>query len=335
VRIFPHYQDLRFFFLLFPQADIDNCVKAYQFFQEKSDFTVRDQDAETEHVRSYYTVVNEVLAVADIEKMYIPPQIDAKKGLYENQIIWEKIVADSLALKSPKESRLLDIGCGRGRIAHHIATYTGASVSGFNIDANQIENAISYAAKTGMDSRLDFRVGDHHKTFDFADNSFDGAYSFQALWPFFAVHELDSVASEIFRVLKPGAKFSCGEYLLTPEFDKTDQEHMRLHKLFLPTLAATQSNYPKDISGALVRAGFTLKLSRPSIAPAWPLTDQKTDLFLLFRSIVIKISSVGLLPPWVETLVDQLLLGGQAWAAAEKAKIADLNWQMIVEKPLN
>ena len=37
--------------------------------------------------------------------------------------------------------------------------------------------------------------------------------------------------------------------------------------------------------------------------------------------------------PWAEVLVDNLLKGGQAWAEAEKAKLADLNWQIIAEKP--
>ena len=32
--------------------------------------------------------------------------------------------------------------------------------------------------------------------------------------------------------------------------------------------------------------------------------------------------------------MDNLLKGGQAWAEAEKAKLADLNWQIIAEKPL-
>ena len=32
-------------------------------------------------------------------------------------------------------------------------------------------------------------------------------------------------------------------------------------------------------------------------------------------------------------LVDNLLKGGQAWAEAEKAKLADLNWQINVRKP--
>ena len=30
---------------------------------------------ETEHVRAYYSVVNEIRSIADIEKRYIPPQI--------------------------------------------------------------------------------------------------------------------------------------------------------------------------------------------------------------------------------------------------------------------
>ena len=116
-------------------------------------------------------------------------------------------------------------------------------------------------------------------------------------------------------------------------FDKGDAEHVRLHKLFLPTLAATQSNYADDVVQSLQRVGFKLVLHRPSVAPTWPLTDQKTDLFLFIRSIVVRMTAMGFSPPWVETLVSNLLLGGVAWADAEKAKLADLNWQIIVEKP--
>jgi cyclopropane fatty-acyl-phospholipid synthase-like methyltransferase len=35
-----------------------------------------------------------------------------------------------------QQSHLLDMGCGRGRIAHHLATMTGGQVSGYNIDPN-------------------------------------------------------------------------------------------------------------------------------------------------------------------------------------------------------
>ena len=77
---------------------------------------------------------------------------------------------------------------------------------------DQIENAKAYATKTGFDNLLDFQVGDHHKRFNYSDNSFDGAYSFQAVWPFFKTNELDFTAREIYRVLKPGGRFLCLEF---------------------------------------------------------------------------------------------------------------------------
>ena len=78
-----------------PQDDIDKCVEAYRYLQNGTSelagaHTVTD--AETEHVRRYYKVLQPLLAIADIEKMYIPPQIDAKLGLYGNQLIHEQQV---------------------------------------------------------------------------------------------------------------------------------------------------------------------------------------------------------------------------------------------------
>jgi len=318
-----------------PQEDIDACVAAYEYLQAgTSDIAGAgsDSEVETEHIRRYYKVLQPLLRIADIEKMYIPPQIDAKQGLYGNQLIHEKQVIDRLKIKP--DQRVLDIGCGSGRIAQYTASLTDSRVSGFNIDGDQIQNAIAYAKETGFDKKLDFKVGDHHKRFQYDNETFDASYSFQALWPFIKVEQLDSVSAEIFRVLKPGAIYGCGEYLLTPDFDKTDEHHMHLHKLFLPTLAATQSNYPEQVTSSLERAGFKVLLSRPSVAPAWPLTDQKTDLFLMMRQLIIGLNNIGLLPNWTETLVSNLLLGGIAWADAEKAKIADLNWQIFVQKPL-
>jgi len=318
-----------------PQEDIDKCVEAYEYLQAgTSDLADKRSNSgvETEHVRRYYKVLQPLLRIADIEKMYIPPQIDSALGLYGNQRLLEKQVVDQLNVSST--SSILDIGCGSGRIAHHVAEITGAKVSGFNIDGDQIVNAIAYANETGYGHLLDFKEGDHHKRFQYDDASFDASYSFQALWPFIKKDQLDSVAAEVFRVLKPGAVYGCSEYLLAPDFDKTNPRHMRLHELFLPTLAASQSNYPAEVTAALERAGFRILLSAPSVAPAWPLTDQKTDMFLVMRSLVVGLNKVGLQPSWMETLVNNLLLGGKAWTDAEKAKIADLNWQIFAQKPL-
>ena len=53
----------------------------------------------------------------------------------------------------------------------------------------------------------------------------------------------------------------------------------------------------------------------------------------MMRQLIVGLNKVGLLPNWTEVLVSNLLLGGIAWADAEKAKLADLNWQIFVQKP--
>ena len=85
------------------------------------------------------------------------------------------------AIRSYYGSHLLDMGCGRGRISYHFATLTGGQVSGYNIDPNQIENAIDWAAQCGMSDRLHFKVGDHHKPLEYESNSFDGCFSFHVI----------------------------------------------------------------------------------------------------------------------------------------------------------
>jgi sterol 24-C-methyltransferase len=253
--------------------------------------------------------------------------------LYGNQILVEEAVLKELDLKDPKGSHLLDMGCGRGRISYHFATLTGGQVSGYNIDPNQIESAIDWATECRMSDRLHFKVGNHHEPLEYESGTFDGCFSFQAVWPFFKKEELDEHAADMYRVLKPGARYACSEYLLTPHFDWDNEEHVTLHKAFLPTLAATQSMYPADVCAALERAGFRIVLSAPSKGAAWPICEQKRDLILHGRRVIRALEAVRILPPWVEESLDLLQSGGESWTIAEKAKIADLNWRIVAEKP--
>lgn len=292
-----------------------------------------ETEDETKAVADYYKVLNNMLSVFDLEKLYIPPQLDDSEGLYANQLLCEQAVLKELNLEAPEAASLLDMGCGRGRISHYFATLTGGQVFGYNIDPNQIENAIDWAAECEMSDRLHFKVGDHHKPLDYESATFDGCFSFQAVWPFFKKEELDDYAKEMYRVLKPGARYACSEYLLTPHFDWNNEEHVALHQTFLPTLAATQSMYPADVCAALERAGFKILISAPSKSEAWPLAEQKRDLILKGRRVVRALEAIRVLPPWVEESLDLLQKGGQAWTDAEKAKIADLNWRIVAEKP--
>jgi len=134
-------------------------------------------------------------------------------------------------------------------------------------------------------------------------------------------------------VLRPGAHYACSEYLITRWFDWDNPEHAALHRLYLPTLAATQSMYAEDVCAALERAGFEILLSAPPKAPAWPLCEQKRDLILTARKVIRVLTALRLCPVWVEQLLQKLQSGGQAWTDAEKAKIADLNWRIVCRKP--
>ena len=315
-----------------PAEDKQACIDAYKFFQRMQAGEKTETAEETKAVADYYKVLNNLLSVFDLEKLYIPPQRDESEGLYGNQLLCERALLKELSLANPARSHLLDMGCGRGRIAHYFATLTGGRVSGYNIDPNQIENAVGWAAECGMSDRLHFKVGNHHDPLDYESEAFDGCYSFQAVWPFFKKDELDACAKEMYRVLKPGSRYACSEYLLTPHFDWHNEEHVALHKTYLPTLAATQSMYPADVCAALERAGFTSLLSAPSKSEAWPLCEQKRDLIHRGRKVVRVLEAIRVLPPWVEESLDLLQKGGQAWTDAEKAKIADLNWRIVAEK---
>ena len=315
------------------KEDKQACIEAYKFFQSMQDGEKTETADETKAVAAYYKVLNNMLSVFDLEKLYIPPQLDDTQGLYGNQLLCEQDLLDNLNLSNPASSHLLDMGCGRGRIAHYLASLTGGEVSGYNIDPNQIENAEDWANETQMTHRLHFKVGDHHKPLDYDAESFDGCFSIQAVWPFFKKEELDDCAQEMFRVLKPGSRYACSEYLLSPYFDWANEEHASLHKNYLPTLAATQSMYPADVCNALERAGFKIILSAPSKSPAWPICEQKRNLIWRVRKVIRFLQRIKLMPAWVEESLDLLQTGGQSWTDAEKAKIADLNWRIVAEKP--
>ena len=128
--------------------DKQGCIDAYKFFQSMQAGEETKTEDETKAVAAYYKVLNNMLSVFDLEKLYIPPQFNDSKGLYDNQLICEQALLQELNLRDSKSSHLLDMGCGRGRIAHYLATLSGGKVSGYNIDPNQIENAINWAAET-------------------------------------------------------------------------------------------------------------------------------------------------------------------------------------------
>lgn len=127
----------------------------------------------------YYNVLNHLCAIGEVEKMYIPPLMDPKvRSLIGNQNLFEERMCRDLNIKNGKGLTVLDIGCGRGRVANHVSSYTGAKVIGVNVDPTQLNSAKRWTMATG--NPCEFRFHDVNTIpFPFEDNSLDAIYQIQ------------------------------------------------------------------------------------------------------------------------------------------------------------
>jgi sterol 24-C-methyltransferase len=172
-----------------------------------------------------------------------------------------------------ENARVLDVGCGVGGPAREIIKFTGANVTGLNNNDYQIQRSLRYAKKEGLQDKWSAVKGDFMQM-SFPDNSFDAVYAIEA-----TVHapKLEGVYSEIFRVLKPGGCFGVYEWLMTDEYDNTNEEHRRIR------LGIEQGNGISNMVpvaeglAAIKAAGFELEFDedlaeRPDPIPwYWPL----------------------------------------------------------------
>jgi sterol 24-C-methyltransferase len=55
---------------------------------------------------------------------------------------------------------VLDVGCGVGKPARQIATFTGCKVVGLNNNEYQVERATAHAVRETLDGRVGFVGGD-------------------------------------------------------------------------------------------------------------------------------------------------------------------------------
>ena len=77
-----------------------------------------------------YKVIHLLCTLGSVEKIYMPPTMDPEQSVLQNQILFERIVANDLQLS--RGDKVLDLGCGCGAIAEHIAELTGATPYGVN-----------------------------------------------------------------------------------------------------------------------------------------------------------------------------------------------------------
>jgi ubiquinone/menaquinone biosynthesis C-methylase UbiE len=106
-------------------------------------------------------------------------------------------------LELTSQSHVLEVGCGAGGCAIHLAATVGATVTGIDINKNGIGNARKLALSSDVDSLVRFEHVDAVRALPFADDSFDAIYSNDSICH---MPNRLSVLTEWRRVLKPGGR---------------------------------------------------------------------------------------------------------------------------------
>ncbi len=114
-------------------------------------------------------------------------------------------------LELNSDSSVLEVGCGSGGYALHLAEKVGCHVVGVDVNAAGVRNANQLAQTRGLASRLRFEQCDASKPLPFDDNAFDAVLSNDVLCHL--PGRLD-VLCEMFRVLKPGRQMLFSDALI-------------------------------------------------------------------------------------------------------------------------
>jgi sterol 24-C-methyltransferase len=145
------------------------------------------------------------------------PEGRKRLSLLQAQLFMEDQLAQRLAL--PPGARVLDAGCGEGRVAIHLAQECGLQITGVDLVEWAIKKAQAHAQRARIADRTTFLVTDYI-AIGFPDNTFDGVYTMETLVHVQAYRE---ALRQLHRVLKPYGRVALFEYSIAAEGDRPQE----------------------------------------------------------------------------------------------------------------
>lgn len=330
------YNSFRYLLHLTPQQ-VDDFMASYVIYN--LDWNDEHQMIETlganyeekvgECLRAYYGVLNHLCALGQVEKMYIPPLMSHKASVLDNQLLYEQSIAHDIDLKPG--DKVLDLGCGRGRVASHISHLSKAQITGLNIDPDQIEQARTFNAKHAPSNT--FLVHDQNTLpLPFAPSSFDAFYQIQALS---LCKDPSALFHELFRTLKPGAKLSLLDWVRLPAYEPTNAEHATLMRRVKPLIGAVGTPTPSGLTKALENAGFEILRSNNASLDGLqaPLIEAVDGWFRALRRAVLALVKCRVLPRHFGVLINRLCRDGRAFVEMDRRRLVTTSYRIIAQKP--
>lgn len=240
----------------------------------------RRQERYTAMLPEFYDLVTQPYRTNWADSFHLPPftgQFGLAEALRRHE---HKLARDAGFVPG---MRILDIGCGIGGPALSIAAASGCHVTGVNIVPMHVEIARDKAREQGLEDRTEFVVGDM-TGLRFPDESFDGAFSFDAI-----CHAPDKSATyaEIHRVLKPGSVFTGCDWLCTDGLSHA--EYQEWIEPICVTSALPDIRSIGETRQLLTEAGFEVETCRDlaedgDMTPNWQLFEQAADTIPAPRS---------------------------------------------------
>lgn len=280
----------------------------------------------------YYSVLNHLCSIGQVEKMYIPPVMDLQSNIITNQKLFEIMLCADLGL-APGH-KILDIGCGRGRVANHMTVLSGAHVVGMNIDPNQLETAKKFAASCHLSHCSEFIQGDiNNIPYPFSDGSFDHIYEIQCL--FSLSKDLGKVFKEVYRLLKPGGRFGALDWVSLNKYNPKNPHHQNLIRKIKPLIGAIGTYSVDQCSHLLQEAGFKILRNQNASIDGFqaPLIENADKFFTRVNRMIHFFVRYKILPPHFQTLFDRLTQDGDAFIEADRLGLVTSSYYFLVEKP--
>ena len=162
------------------------------------------------------------------------------------------------------DSNLLEIGCGSGRYALHLANSIGCRFLGVDVNEFAIANA-NRLAKESPATRARFEVCDVSQPLPFADSVFSAIFSNDVICH---IPQRPSLFRELHRVLRPGGKLLFSDALViggTISHDEIAARSSIGYYLFSPL---------GENERLLVKAGLSVLASRDTTANAAAISSR-------------------------------------------------------------